>query len=178
MTSGRSLARAAAEKLFVEHEAELRRFLAGVLKDDALAGDVLQAAFVKLLDRGGEVQEGARKAWLFQVAFREAMAVRRRQAVDEKARRQVAWSRSTGEQIRSSPIGELAAAEELSAVRQALERLPERERRIVQMRMYEEKTFAQIAAELGIPLGTALGRMRTALGRLRETLRESQAEES
>jgi RNA polymerase sigma-70 factor (ECF subfamily) len=38
------------------------------------------------------------------------------------------------------------------------------------MRIYEEKTFAMIAQELGIPLGTALGRMRTALAKLRKTL--------
>jgi RNA polymerase sigma-70 factor (ECF subfamily) len=35
------------------------------------------------------------------------------------------------------------------------------------MRIYENKSFAQIAGELRIPLGTALTRMRAALGKLR-----------
>jgi RNA polymerase sigma-70 factor (ECF subfamily) len=37
--------------------------------------------------------------------------------------------------------------------------------------MYEDKTFAQIAEELGLPLGTVLTRMRLALEKLRRTLR-------
>ena len=39
------------------------------------------------------------------------------------------------------------------------------------MRIYEEKTFAVIAQELDIPLGTALGRMRSALAKLRKILK-------
>jgi RNA polymerase sigma-70 factor (ECF subfamily) len=38
------------------------------------------------------------------------------------------------------------------------------------MRIYEEKTFATIAQELKIPLGTALARMRSALIKLRTKL--------
>jgi RNA polymerase sigma-70 factor (ECF subfamily) len=45
------------------------------------------------------------------------------------------------------------------------------ERQVVRMRIYEEKTFAAIANELKIPLGTALGRMRTALLKLRAKLK-------
>ena len=42
----------------------------------------------------------------------------------------------------------------------------------MRMRIYEEKTFAVIAKELGIPLGTALGRMRTALMKLKTKLED------
>ncbi len=34
---------------------------------------------------------------------------------------------------------------------------------VLKMRIFEEKTFAQIAKELNVPLGTALSRMRLAL---------------
>ena len=39
------------------------------------------------------------------------------------------------------------------------------------MRIYEEKTFAVIAEELSIPLGTVLTRMRLALKRLSRQIR-------
>ena len=45
-------------------------------------------------------------------------------------------------------------------------------RGVVRMRIYEEKTFARIAKELKIPIGTALGRMRAALIKLRARLDE------
>ncbi len=41
------------------------------------------------------------------------------------------------------------------------------------MRVYEQKTFATISEELNIPLGTALGRMRSALAKLRSRFEKS-----
>jgi DNA-directed RNA polymerase specialized sigma24 family protein len=38
------------------------------------------------------------------------------------------------------------------------------------MRIYEQKKFATIAEELGLPLGTVLTRMQSALKKLRQRL--------
>ena|SRR6185436_4466355 len=153
--------------LYAEHGEELRRFLQGVLRDTALAADCLQATFIKLVERGHETREETRKAWLFRVAFHEAMAFRRRAAVGDKVFRQVAWQGPA-----NPPSAEERAIEHeaVNAVKAALEMLRPEERQIVRMRIYEEKTFAVIAAELKIPLGTALGRMRTALMKLKTKL--------
>jgi RNA polymerase sigma-70 factor (ECF subfamily) len=64
----------------------------------------------------------------------------------------------------------LIRLEAIQAVREAMKRLPPEQRELVVMRIYEEKTFAQIAQELNIPLGTALARMRLALAKLRQAL--------
>ena len=56
--------------------------------------------------------------------------------------------------------------------------LPDKQRQIVHMRIYEEKTFAVIAEELDIPLGTALARMRTALAKLRKCAQLSDYQQS
>ena len=42
---------------------------------------------------------------------------------------------------------------------------------MVLARVYEDKTFAEIAAEAGLPLGTVLTRMRRGLEKLRKTMR-------
>jgi RNA polymerase sigma-70 factor (ECF subfamily) len=99
------------------------------------------------------------------------MAVRRRQSVGDRIIRQVAW-RSEGT---TGPADEpLVRLEAVESVRQALDELPPEQRQVVRMRIYEEKTFAVIAEELKIPLGTALGRMRAALIKLRSRLDPSQ----
>ncbi len=145
----------------------MQRFLVGLLRDAHLASDVLQATFAKLVEQGREVQEESRRAWLYRVAYREAMLVRRRQAVDDAARQRAAWSReAAGESAESL----LLQAETVEQVRRAIEELPAEQRRVVRMRIYEDKTFTVIAEELGIPLGTALGRMRAALKKLRARL--------
>jgi RNA polymerase sigma-70 factor, ECF subfamily len=155
--------------LYLEHGEELRRFLLGILRDPALTADVLQATFVKMAQRGHETRNDSRKAWLFRVAYHEAMAVRRREGVGDKILRRVAWNTKSTTDAADEP---LLRWETVQNVREALETLPPEQRQVVRMRIYEEKTFATIASELDIPLGTALGRMRTALIKLKSRLAE------
>jgi RNA polymerase sigma factor (sigma-70 family) len=153
--------------LYVDCAEQLRRFLLGILRDPSLANDVLQATFVKAVHLGHTTCAESRKAWLFQVAYHEAAAVRRRQAVASRAARQLVWSQRLIEDSAEEPLIRFETAE---TVRAALSKLPAKQRQVVRMRIYEEKTFARIAEELGIPLGTALARMRAALERLRKNV--------
>lgn len=153
--------------LYVEHAEELRRFLVGVLRDTQLAGDVLQATFAKAIQVGHTSREETRKAWLFRVAYHEAMAIRRRQGVDCRAMQQVAWTRPGAARSADEPV---IRFETVEAVRRAIDELPAAQREVLEQRIYAEKTFAQIAKELKIPLGTALARMRAALAKLRTKL--------
>lgn len=153
--------------MVVAHEAELNRFLRGVLRDAATAADCLQATFTKLLERGHESRPESRRAWLFKVAFQEAMLAKRKAATGDRVLRKSAWSKN----LDSEPADANALRKEtIEQVRQALDGLPTEQRRVVWMRIYEEKPFAEIAKELQIPIGTALGRMRTALIKLRKAL--------
>ncbi len=152
---------------YLRHADPLRRFLRGVLRDPLLANDVLQTAFAKLVEVGHTVQDDSRKAWLFQVAYREALTLRRRQSIGQRVLQQVAWTKT-----RAGTAGEdsLIRRETIERVRQAIRELPPAQRQVLQMRVYQEKTFAEIAEHLDIPLGTALGRMRSALEKLRRSL--------
>ena len=119
-------------------------------------------------------REESRKAWLFRVAYNEAMLFRRRQAVGDKANRNLGWTRKNESEPADEPLLRMEAVER---VRVAVAQLPVDQQQIVKMRIYEEKTFAVIAKELNIPLGTALGRMRLATIKLRAALEQSDAEE-
>jgi len=157
------------EALLSEHGAELERFLIGVLRDHQLAGDAMQNALVKMVERGHTAQEETRKAWLFRVAYNEALLLRRRQATGDNVLRRLATTAKTQTGPADEPV---LKAEIVSRVREAMEALPSEQRRIVRMRIYEQKTFKVIAEELQIPLGTALSRMRAAMGQLRSRLYE------
>jgi RNA polymerase sigma-70 factor (ECF subfamily) len=95
------------------------------------------------------------------------MAYRRREGGREKLLRRVAWHITGTARPADEPLLRLEAVQ---SVRAALEELPPEQRRVVRMRIYENQTFAEIARELNIPLGTALGRMRAALVKLRARL--------
>jgi RNA polymerase sigma factor (sigma-70 family) len=158
---------AAVAALHAEHAAELRRFLVGVLRDPQLAADVAQTAFVRLAERGGGTRPATRKAWLFRVAFHEALLVRRKDQRSQRILRKIASSSTD-----HAPTADAAAlrAETVETVRRALAELSPDQQAMVRKRVYEDRTFAEAARELGIPLGTALARMQAALARLRRKL--------
>lgn len=155
------------ETLYQEHESELRRLLLGILRNHQMVGDVLQVTFTKVMTQGHTSREETRKAWLFRVAYHEALALLRRRNTGDRIVRKLAWSQDEA----SEPVeAGLIREESVTAVREVIAALPPDQRQVVRMRIYDEKTFAQIADELKIPLGTALGRMRAAMEKMRVRL--------
>lgn len=163
----RKLDPAVVAALFLEHGEELRRFLVGILRDHNTAADALQATFSKAIERGRMAREDTQKGWLFRVAYNEAIVIKRRQAVQTRATNALG---AVGEKESVLPDASLLDKEEAGRVRAALETLPIDQREVVRMRIYEEKKFAEIAAELRVPLGTVLTRMQAALKKLRKAL--------
>lgn len=151
-----------------EYAVRLRAFLLGLLKNMTLVDEALQATFTKALTSGGNVQAGSEKAWLFQVAFNEAMLLKRRAETHQRALHQLGTPLRENRQ----PIEHLLSWDSVHQVRMALEQLPEKQKQIVRLRIENEWTFQQIADHLELPLGTVLTRMRTALQNLRESLRQ------
>jgi RNA polymerase sigma factor (sigma-70 family) len=165
--------RARVVSLYETHGEELHRFVLGVLRDPDLTGDVMQATFSKALELGHTARPETLKGWLFRVAYHEALASRRRRLSGDRARRRLAdlgRAGSAGAQA-DHPDHGLIRGETVDAVRRALSTLPDAQRQVVLARVYDDKTFAQIARESGLPLGTVLTRMRLAMNKLRDALR-------
>ena len=79
----------------------------------------------------------------------------------------------------SSNPGRAAAGREIEGLlREAIAGLPDQQRAVFLLREDGGIPFREISEVLGIPLGTALARMRYALRNLRESLRGVTLEES
>lgn len=156
-------------ELYARHAAELSAFLTGVLRNADWASEALQSTFVKAAEVGHTAQRETIKGWLFRVAYNEAMLLRRRQEVDHRATRKVAWQRNPES---AAVDAGLLQQEIVERVRRGLETLPVEQRTVVRLRIYDNKTFNEIAEELGIPLGTVVTRMRAALQKLNRELGE------
>ncbi len=154
--------------LYACHAVELRAYLIGLLRDRHLADEVAQAAFAKAVEFGHAARDGSLKAWLFRVAHNEAMDRRRRSVAEGRSNRTATWWRRGGE----SPPGEaFDRRDAVERVRKAIQDLPAEQQEVVRLRIYEEKTFAEIAVLSGKPLGTILTRMRLATRKLADALR-------
>jgi len=148
---------------------DVRAFLWGLTRNPEQAEELLQATFAKLVEVGHTVDESSARGWLFKVAHNEAMLWRRKAGIHHRAIQKIIPILRAADEKR--PWTTLVLAEESEQVRKALAALPHEQKHVVEQRIYADKTFAVIAGELGVPLGTVLTRMRLALAKLEKALR-------
>lgn len=149
--------------LYDAHRAGLGRFLFGVLRDAELVADALQQAFAIALEKGHQCDPDHRKGWLYRVAFHAALEIRARHG--RAAPVSFTWPEPVDPA--ASPEQRAIQAERLDRLRELIGGLPPHEREVLLLRVTDGLTFAQIAARLRCPLGTALSRAHTALSRLK-----------
>ncbi|MGI9466854.1 MAG: RNA polymerase sigma factor [Rubripirellula sp.] len=153
-------------RVFNDTKVGLRFFLSKRLPQEADIDDCLQVVFVKLMEKGDGVAPPALRSWLYRVASNESARLWRTKAAAEKM-----YQKHGGVGIPvPDPTMTAMQAEATEELKKALKELPESWQQIVSLRIYENLTFQQIANQLGIPLGTALTRMRRALERLKNDL--------
>ncbi|MFQ5810532.1 MAG: RNA polymerase sigma factor [Armatimonadota bacterium] len=123
------------------------------------AEDVLQDAFLSLLDRGQAVRKiGNLQAYLITVA--RNMASQRLGRRERRARLEI---------VEPLPAGPTPAeATQKIAARDALRQLPPEQTEVVALKVWGEMTFAEIGQALDIPPNTAASRYRYGLEKLRD----------
>lgn len=145
----------------------LERYAWAIVRDWSLAADVVQNAMMALTRFGGDVVPEARKNWLFRVVHREAVRIRTKQIRYQAMAAEVDRVAERPTEYKLNPLHKILHDEEVAGLVKKVAKLPAEQQQVLKMRIYDDKTFAEISEELGIPLGTALSRMRLALERLR-----------
>ena len=156
------------ERLYDEHAQPLFAFLLNFTRDEADTRDLLQEIFVKLA-REPELLRGVReeRAFLIRLAHNAAIDLIRRRGTRERTKENFAAERISIFAPANDPDENLFR-EELA---DALEELPEEQRAVVHLKLWEGLTFEEIAAALDISPNTAASRHRYALDKLRGRLR-------
>ncbi|HEY1581892.1 MAG TPA: RNA polymerase sigma factor [Chthoniobacterales bacterium] len=126
------------------------------------AEDIVQEAFVRFWRREHSISNRA----LLYAAVRSA-ALDRLRSEQRRHRREAAAAQDGAEQVEPQFTGLDGGQQMLAA---AVERLPNEQREVVLLKIWNELTFAEIAAVLEISQNTAASRYRYALGALRRIL--------
>jgi RNA polymerase sigma-70 factor, ECF subfamily len=155
----------ALEPLFARYEEPVFRFLFGVLRNHHEAEDALQETFVQAIRKAEDVAPDSFRGWLFTVAYRQAMLVKRKARRLPTQAEEMALLQLVGDGPADVRAG---AADDARHVRELLELLPAAQRAVIAARVFDGKTFREVAALLGCPLNTALARMHDGLAKLRQ----------
>ena len=143
-----------------------------LLRDDETTEEVVQEVFMRLWTRADDFDSarGRLLPWLLTITHHRAIdELRRRRARGQHDDIDIVLA--TAEAADGDPAHEAALAETREAVRQALQHLPEAQRRPIELAYFGGLSQAEIATMLDEPLGTIKTRMRLALQKLREFLR-------
>ena len=147
--------RSAFDTLYRRLERPLYRFLILKLNDPHRSSDLLHDVFLEVW-RSAATFRGQSKAqtWIFAIAWRKAMEVHR------KGER-VTYQESLPDQIDESPDAAtaLSAAEDATAVQACLKGLSEEHRMVLELTFFEEMSYPDIGAVMGIPEGTVKSRV-------------------
>jgi RNA polymerase sigma-70 factor, ECF subfamily len=156
------------ERLYDEHAPSLFAFLLNFTRDENDTRDLLQEIFIKIA-RGPDLLRNVReeRAFLIRLAHNAAVDLIRRRNTRDRTKENFVAERVSVFAPTSDPDEELFR-KELSV---ALGDLPEEQRSVVHLKLWEGLTFDEIAGALEISPNTAASRYRYGLDKLRERLR-------
>jgi RNA polymerase sigma-70 factor (ECF subfamily) len=156
-------------RLFGYFAPRVKSFLMRSGLADSAAEEVTQEVMIALWRKASyfDPAKAGASTWVFTIA--------RNLQIDRLRRtrsRTAANVLDPSDESEMSPSGEdiTLVAEREDGVRKALESLPDDQAAIVRLSFFAEKPHAEIAQQLGIPLGTVKSRVRLALNRLRTLL--------
>jgi len=146
------------------------------VKDKALAEDIFQEVFIKIVDtlrRGKYNHEGKFLQWASRIAHNLCVDHHRR----NKRRAVISPSEDFDifDVLRLSDEGPetcLIRSETHEKLRGLLDLLPEEQREVVILRHYADMSFKEISGLTRVSINTALGRMRYALLNIRRLMQE------
>ena len=149
-----------------------------MLGDPASAEDVTQDAFIRAWQRFETFRGGSFRSWLFTIAANRARDELRRRGRRPSTSLDEARDDPNRADLDPPDAGPTAhdlveQAELRRALEAALRTLPDDWREIVVLADVQGLDYAEVAAVVGIPVGTVKSRLSRARGRLREVIRES-----
>lgn len=146
----------------------LRRYARAMLGDRAAADDLVQDTLERAWSRLFQWRNGSDlRAWLFGIMHNLRV---------DQLRRPRLPTRSIDEDDFEVPTRPTQADElELRDIESALGQLPDEQREVLLLVALEEMGYAEIAAALGIPIGTVMSRLSRGRERLRLIMNGEQA---
>jgi RNA polymerase sigma-70 factor (ECF subfamily) len=164
----------ALETLIKRHKQKIYSFIYSKVYDKDVAEDIFQDTFIKVirtLKKGNYNEEGKFLPWVMRISHNLVIDFFR------KNNRMPKFDNS-GEFSIFSVLSDTSLNAENSIIKEQVEHdvrrlvdeLPEDQKEVLLMRIYEDLSFKEISDKTGVSITTALGRMRYALINLRKII--------
>jgi RNA polymerase sigma-70 factor (ECF subfamily) len=174
--------RAAFTQLLRRHQTGLYNFALRQLRVQSAAEDVVQEAFVRVVQNAADFKHEARfSTWIYTITRNLCIdqlrkrALRKHPSLDEPRKSDVGDGPTLGEQTADSRANverQATGTEIKERILAAVDQLPDDQREVFLLRELSNLPFKEIAEITGVPENTVKSRMRYALERLQAALSE------
>lgn len=163
---------AAFEQLYARHRAPLYRFLMRQLRNAALADELFQDVWQRVIGaRAGWKPEAAFSTWLYRIAHNRLndhwRSLKHRPPAPEDGDERAARIPDP-----DTPERTLTEFEQRRRLQRAIEELPDEQRLVVSLRLEQELSLEEIGEITGVGRETVKSRLRYAMDKLRARLNE------
>lgn len=155
------------ESLYAQHAPAVHRAANAILRDAALAEDVVQEVFERVWRGSGhDERRGPLGPYLMLLARSRALDLRRRSKTGERILHLLGEEAGSLRSASLPPEAAVARAAERRLARAAVRRLPDEQRQAIGLAYWGGLSAREVAAVEGIPFGTAKTRVRLGLAKL------------
>jgi RNA polymerase sigma-70 factor (ECF subfamily) len=158
------------EEVFKTHFKALHSYAYTILKDDAIAEEMVQNVFFKLWEKKEQLDiQTSLKAYLYKAVYHESLNYLKHQKVKSVHQ---AYAMHSTDHTSNLAEKKLLQGELENKLQMAMNDLPEQCRTIFQLSRFEELKYREIADTLGLSVKTVENQMGKALKILRSKLVE------
>lgn len=159
------------DRLVLRYQRDVYRLCYRYVNNHHDANDLAQDSFVKAYRAIGRFRgDSAFSTWLYRIAVNTCLNFR---ALKRPATQEMDEELPDG---RAGALDDMEREERARRVRDAVRRLPERQRATLILKVYEELTHEEVASILGSSVGTVKANLFHALGNLRKLMGVAQKE--
>jgi RNA polymerase sigma-70 factor (ECF subfamily) len=167
------------DRLIEQFQQRLYRYLLFLTGEPALAEDLFQETWIRVLERGHQYNAKSKfESWLFAIARNLVIDASRRKklrSLEELAEPESSQPYEPPDERAVSALQLLVARENEQAVQLSLLKIPSYYREVLLLRFQEELGLEEIAAVLATPLSTVKSRLYRGLEALKSALPEGAA---
>ena len=167
--------------LLNRYKGSVHSYIYFIVRNKELTEDLFQETFVKVITtikQGRYTDNGKFKAWIMRIAHNLIIDNFRQERNENLiSNDEVEVDLFNNMKLCDYTIEEkLVKQQVLEDVRRLVGFLPETQRKVLEMRFYQDMSFKEIADTTGVSINTALGRMRYAIMNMRRLAEENHME--
>ncbi|MBQ8656469.1 MAG: sigma-70 family RNA polymerase sigma factor [Prevotella sp.] len=167
------------DELLARNQQKLFSYIMFMVHDQEIANDIFQDTFIKIITRlqeGKYTNSGKFSYWMTRIAHNVIMdwfrGRKNEQIAEPNAENDLSNIRNQ-EILELNRESELVNEQILIDVRHMMNNLPEPQREVVYMRLFQQMSFKEISEVTGVSINTSLGRMRYAILNLRRMAKQN-----